>query len=359
MTTLRLAPSRMPAFYRRPDDEGLALFARAPSITIAGVDADGLPVPRVLNGVVVDGKICFHGGDHGEKLELLDRPAVAMAYEVIASIPSYFVDPTLACPASTYYRSAVAHGVVRRVERPDEKEAVLEALMQRFQPEGGYAPIRAEDPRYAAMVRKILVAEIVPERITTKHKLGQKRSGREILGVLEGLFARGAAGDLRAIRIVRGAHPERPTPPFLVGPPGVELCFAPDERDAEVVAELLAPTYWGAWFTADVHRRAQLGSDAWVVARDAASGAVVGSARAVGDGTRFAYVLDVVVDPAVRGRGIGRALVRALLDHPRLRGIHLVRLRTRDAARFYAPFGFGASATSKDELERIIAPREG
>ncbi len=353
MTSLRLAPPRMPAFYRRPEADGLALFAAAPSITVAGVDDAGLPVVRVLNGVVVDGKLCFHGGDHGEKLELVDRPAVATTYEIVASIPSYFVDPTLACPATTYYLSAVLHGVARRVDDPVAKAAVLEALMRRFQPEGGYAPIRPEDPRYATMLRKILVVEIAPERITTKHKLGQKRSGAEIARVLEGLFARGAPGDLRAIRLVRDAHPERPTPGFLAGPEGVELCVAPDEADAVAVAELLADTYWGPWVDPDVRRRAQLGSDAWVVARDAATGAVIGSARAVSDGTRFAYVLDVVVAPSHRRRGVGDALMRLLLAHPRLRDGRVVRLRTRDAQGFYARFGFGVAGNGEPELERM------
>ncbi|MBC7173205.1 MAG: pyridoxamine 5'-phosphate oxidase family protein, partial [Polyangiaceae bacterium] len=177
----------MPSLYRGSADDGLALFARASSMTVSGVDASGSPVLRVFNGVVVDGKLCFHGGDVGEKLELVDRPVVAMVHEIVASIPSYFVDPVLACPASTYYESAVAHGFARRVEDPAAKAAVLEALMARYQPEGGHAPIRSDDARYAAMLRTILVAEVVPERITSKRKLGQKRSAVEIVGVLEGL----------------------------------------------------------------------------------------------------------------------------------------------------------------------------
>ncbi len=354
MITPSLPRSNMPAFYRAPAEEGLALFARAPSMTVSGVDARGLPVLRVVNGVVRGGKLYFHGGDHGEKVELVGGPVVATAYEIVASIPSYFVDPTLACPASTYYRSAVAHGSVRKVEDVEAKAAVLEALMKRFQPEGGYAPIRPEDPRYDAMLRKILVAEIAPERITTKHKLGQKRTSAEMGKILEGLFARGAPGDLRAVRLVRDAHPERPTPAFLEGPPGVELCVAPDERDADAVAELLGPTYWSGSFDADLRRRAQLGSDAWVCARDVASGAVIGSARAVTDGARFAYVLDVVVEPRSRGRGVGSALMRLLLDHPRLRTNRAIELRTRDAADFYGRFGFRPSPPRHDALVRTL-----
>ncbi len=43
-------------------------------------------------------------------------------------------------------------------------------------------------------------------------------------------------------------------------------------------------------------------------------GQLIGFARAVTDGVLRAYVEDVIVDPSQRGRGIGRALLDALLD---------------------------------------------
>jgi ribosomal protein S18 acetylase RimI-like enzyme len=202
----------------------------------------------------------------------------------------------------------------------------------------------------------MLVAELVPSRITVKRKLGQNRSGAQIEGVLAGLFRRGLAGDLRAIRMVRDAHPERPTPAFLRGPEGVELCVAPDGRDAEAVAALLEGTYWSGGFDGALRARAQLGSDAWVVAREATTGEVVGSARAITDGARFGYVLDVIVDPGYRRRGVGGALMRLLLDHPRVRAARALRLRTRDAHAFYARFGFRPSGSAPEELERAPSP---
>jgi GNAT superfamily N-acetyltransferase len=85
--------------------------------------------------------------------------------------------------------------------------------------------------------------------------------------------------------------------------------------------------------------RAHLGSQAWVVAceRDER---IVGSARAVSDGARFAWLMDVIVAPEHRGRGIGQALVHALLEHPVLRGVAYIGLRTRDAHGLYTRFGF-------------------
>jgi RimJ/RimL family protein N-acetyltransferase len=70
-------------------------------------------------------------------------------------------------------------------------------------------------------------------------------------------------------------------------------------------------------------------------------GQQVGFARVVSDRAVFAYLMDVFVLPAHRGRGVGRALIRAVLAHPDLQGLRLFALRTRDAQGLYAQFGFG------------------
>jgi predicted N-acetyltransferase YhbS len=48
----------------------------------------------------------------------------------------------------------------------------------------------------------------------------------------------------------------------------------------------------------------------------------------------------VAVAADYRGRGLGKAMVRLLLDHPAVRGATLVRLATADAQTFYERFGF-------------------
>ncbi|MCA9637705.1 MAG: GNAT family N-acetyltransferase, partial [Myxococcales bacterium] len=88
-----------------------------------------------------------------------------------------------------------------------------------------------------------------------------------------------------------------------------------------------------------VIRRAHLGAGAWVGARDR-HGALIASARAVGDGAKHGWIYDVAVAPAHRGRGVGAALVGLLLEHPLLRQTLQVHLQTRDAHGFYRRFGF-------------------
>ena len=79
-------------------------------------------------------------------------------------------------------------------------------------------------------------------------------------------------------------------------------------------------------------------SDAWVGFEDP-TGTLVATARAISDRAKRSWVYDVMVDPAWRGRGVGRALVEALLDHPAVRRTQ-ASLTTKDAQGVYAPQGF-------------------
>jgi GNAT superfamily N-acetyltransferase len=63
-------------------------------------------------------------------------------------------------------------------------------------------------------------------------------------------------------------------------------------------------------------------------------------ARVVSDFARFAYLADVFVVKELRGRGLGKALVQEILQHPELVEIERWLLGTRDAHALYARFGF-------------------
>ena len=70
-------------------------------------------------------------------------------------------------------------------------------------------------------------------------------------------------------------------------------------------------------------------------------GAQIGFCRAASDGVSFAYLADVYVLPAHRGRGLGLELVREMVEQ----GPYADRkwiLHTRDMHALYAKLGFGA-----------------
>jgi predicted FMN-binding regulatory protein PaiB/N-acetylglutamate synthase-like GNAT family acetyltransferase len=326
------------AIYAASDDEARALFARADVVHLALVSADGAPIFRTFNAVVVDGALAFHGAPAGEKMEGLGRPCVAAAEETVASIPSWFLDPERACPATTYYVAAQAHGTLEAVEDPGRKARVLRALMQKYQPEGRHAPVDAESPLYARAIDRLLVAGVRLDRVACKAKLGQNRKPEDRMRVVEHLWRRGAPGGVRAVALLLARFPELGTPAFLAGPPGVRLQCEIEDADLDAVADLLAGAYWLDTTPRDVVRAAIAASTARVAARDG-EGRLVGFARALSDG-KVAWLYDVIVAPRMRGAGVGCALLRLLLDHPVVRTARHLRLSTRDADGYYRRFGF-------------------
>jgi GNAT superfamily N-acetyltransferase/nitroimidazol reductase NimA-like FMN-containing flavoprotein (pyridoxamine 5'-phosphate oxidase superfamily) len=278
--------------------------------------------------------VIFHGSPVGEKQEAAGRPAVISVEESVASVPSYFSDPERACPATTLYRSVQVHGLLEEVREPAKKARALQALMEKYQPEGGHVPISAEHPLYKKAVEGIGVMGVTLERVDGKSKLAQNRKTEEVGHLLEQLWRRG--DDPRSIDLIRAANPAA-TPSFLACPSGARLLCAP--TNADQVVTLLRDAYWNAGVPDEIIARAHRGATAWVGAADD-EGRLVATARAVSDGAKYALVFDVMVHPDWRGRQLGEAVLRLLLDHPRVRHARRVWLGTRDAQTFYARLGF-------------------
>jgi GNAT superfamily N-acetyltransferase len=83
-------------------------------------------------------------------------------------------------------------------------------------------------------------------------------------------------------------------------------------------------------------------------------GRQVGFARVVTDYATTAYVGDVFVIESYRGRGLGKRLIKAIVDHPELEGLRLWFLGTRDAHDLYRKYGF-KKVTETPAMERLMA----
>lgn len=66
----------------------------------------------------------------------------------------------------------------------------------------------------------------------------------------------------------------------------------------------------------------------------------VGYLRVVSDRTRFAYFMDVFVDEDHRRKGIARAMMSFVIEHPDFKDVYQWLLATKDAHGVYAKLGF-------------------
>jgi GNAT superfamily N-acetyltransferase len=123
-------------------------------------------------------------------------------------------------------------------------------------------------------------------------------------------------------------------------PEGYEISADTARVDIDRVHHWLSTdAYWAIGRSREKQLRAITGSLNFG-AYDSASGEQVAYARIITDHATFAWLCDVYVDPSVRGKGLGTALVAAVRDHLEPLGLRRLLLATHDAHGVYAKLGF-------------------
>jgi GNAT superfamily N-acetyltransferase len=79
----------------------------------------------------------------------------------------------------------------------------------------------------------------------------------------------------------------------------------------------------------------------------------VGFGRVVTDRASFAYLADVYVLEAHRGKGLAKQLISSILAHEDLQGLRRFMLVTRDAHTLYAQHGFTELANPGRVMEKL------
>lgn len=108
--------------------------------------------------------------------------------------------------------------------------------------------------------------------------------------------------------------------------------------DVDVVHHLLQGSYWAETRSKDVIRES-IANSICFGAYLRADRRQIGFARVVTDKVTFSWICDVIVDDAHRGKGVGKALMTAVMEHPCVRST-MNLLGTRDAHGLYEQFGF-------------------
>jgi GNAT superfamily N-acetyltransferase len=112
----------------------------------------------------------------------------------------------------------------------------------------------------------------------------------------------------------------------------------PRQIDFKKVTEWLAASYWTPGIgQPEVEKGARNSS---LVIGVYSQNEQVGYGRVASDKTRFAYFMDVFVEPSHRNQGIAQAILRFAMNHPAHQSVYQWLLATRDAHKVYEKAGF-------------------
>lgn len=133
----------------------------------------------------------------------------------------------------------------------------------------------------------------------------------------------------------------------LAGPSGEYFEWAQDEyvvttdpacMDIDSVHRFLSEeSYWAQHIPREVVARAMRNAICFAVLHQRA---LIGFARVTTDRATVAYLGDVFILPAHRGKGLSKWLMECVGAHPELQGLRRWILATSDAHGLYARYGF-------------------
>jgi hypothetical protein len=179
---------------------------------VASIDVQGYPQIIPMNFVYVKndsvdtktgnnniGAIYMHSHPIGEKIENIKRNS-KVGFEVdsyVCFLPSYYFHLADASQADTLYVSVVIKGNSSIVQDSVEKAKALNALMKKYQKEGGYESLTSN----MGSVKGVTVLKIVPDQIRGKYKIGQHWIPRYRLKMARNIVQR--EGEDNAKRILK------------------------------------------------------------------------------------------------------------------------------------------------------------
>jgi len=150
---------------------------------ISSIDKNGFPQIIPMNFVFLNNAVYMHSHIKGEKIENIKHNS-KVGFEVdknLEFLPSYFSDPDDASLADTLYISVVIKGEAILVDNKEEKVRALNGLMEKYQPEGQYIPMRED----MEVLDATAVIKIVPKEMNGKYKIGQNMSKDEKIQLAE------------------------------------------------------------------------------------------------------------------------------------------------------------------------------
>lgn len=167
---------------------------------ISSIDENGFPQIIPMNFVFLNDAIYVHSHVKGEKLNNISRNN-KVGFEAdreLEFLPSYFEDPHNASLADTLYISVVIKGIASFVIDREEKTLALNGLMEKYQPEGQYDPIKSD----MRVLDAVIVIKIVPETIHGKYKIGQDMNTVDRMDLAQKILKRNSPSSKQTLKLM-------------------------------------------------------------------------------------------------------------------------------------------------------------
>ena len=167
---------------------------------ISSIDVDGFPQIIPMNFVFTNDAVYMHSHVKGEKLNnILKNNKVGFeADRELEFLPSYFEDPHNASLADTLYISVVIKGLASFVSDIEEKTLALNGLMEKYQPEGYYDPLKSE----MRVLDAVSVIKIIPQTLHGKYKIGQHMNSNDRMVLAKKILERNSSTATTTLKIM-------------------------------------------------------------------------------------------------------------------------------------------------------------
>ena len=167
---------------------------------ISSIDVSGFPQIIPMNFVFLNDAIYMHSHVKGEKLDnISNNDKVGFeADRELEFLPSYFEDPHNAALADTLYISVVVKGIASFVTDKEEKTLALNGLMEKYQPEGFYDPLKSD----MRVLDAVSVIKINPQTLHGKYKIGQHMSPNDRMILAKKILEKNSATAKTTLKIM-------------------------------------------------------------------------------------------------------------------------------------------------------------
>ena len=167
---------------------------------MSSIDVNGFPQIIPMNFVFRNDAIYMHSHVKGEKLDNISKNN-KVGFEAdreLEFLPSYFEDPHNAALADTLYISIVIKGIASFVSDREEKTLALNGLMEKYQPEGFYDPLKSD----MRVLDAVSVIKIIPKKLHGKYKIGQHMNSNDRMVLAKKIFEKNSLTAKTTLKIM-------------------------------------------------------------------------------------------------------------------------------------------------------------